>query len=175
MKSLEEIIINLPSNSSTLIENKIKLSSNTLIVIKDDFRVLKTQVVNPHVAIRGAFLKSGKVLAQYIVVNLREKGFNSYYKFWFDYNDSKCLKLLLNLVKQKYIYIILCDNNNNLVKEISLENTMKPFFKEYIERCLKTDCKWSKKQYRKMLEELSDKFIDDYYLWRELGEDIIKS
>lgn len=176
MRSLEDLIIDLPANSSTLVEHRIKLSTVTLIVVKDDFRVLKTQIINPRVAIRGAFLKSKAVLAQYIVVNLREKGFNNYYKFWFDYNDEKCLKLLLNLIKQKYIYIILCDNNNNnLVKEITLNNTMKSFFKQYIERCLKSECNWNKKQYAQMLQVLNNKFIDDYYLWRELGEDIINN
>ncbi|MPM31044.1 hypothetical protein SDC9_77597 [bioreactor metagenome] len=175
MRSLEDLIIDLPANSSTLVEHRIKLSTVTLIVVKDDFRVLKTQIINPRVAIRGAFLKSKDVLAQYIVVNLREKGFNNYYKFWFDYNDEKCLKLLLNLIKQKYIYIILCDNNNNLVKEITLNNTMKNFFKQYIERCLKSECKWNKKQYAQMLQVLNNKFTDDYYLWRELGEDIINN
>ncbi len=175
MRSLEDLIIDLPANSSTLVEHRIKLSTVTLIVVKDDFRVLKTQIINPRVAIRGAFLKCKDVLAQYIVVNLREKGFNNYYKFWFDYNDEKCLKLLLNLIKQKYIYIILCDNNNNLVKEITLNNTMKYFFKQYIERCLKSECNWNKKQYEQMLQVLNNKFIDDYYLWRELGEDIINN
>jgi len=175
VRSLEDLIIDLPANSSTLVEHRIKLSTVTLIVVKDDFRVLKTQIINPRVAIRGAFLKSKAVLAQYIVVNLREKGFNNYYKFWFDYNDEKCLKLLLNLIKQKYIYIILCDNNNNLVKEITLNNTMKSFFKQYIERCLKSECNWNKKQYAQMLQVLNNKFIDDYYLWRELGEDIINN
>lgn len=175
VRSLEDVIINLPSNSSTLVEHKVKLNNVTLMIIKDDFNFLKEQITNPHVAIKGAFVKDDKILAQYIIINIREKGFSGYYKFCFDYNDEKCLRLILNLIKQKYIYVILCHNNNNLVKEITLENGMKAFFKEYIERCLNTKCRWNKKQYNKLFRRLDEKFFDDELLWKELGNEVIKN
>jgi hypothetical protein len=175
VRSLEDVIINLPSNSSTLVENKVKLNNVTLMIIKDDFNFLKEQITNPHVAIKGAFITHNKILAQYIIINIREKGFSGYYKFPFDYNDEKCLRLLLNLVKQRYIYIILCHNNNSLVKEITLDNGMKMFFKEYIERCLNSKCKWNKKQYISLFKRLNEKFFDDELLWKELGNEVLKN
>jgi hypothetical protein len=173
VRSLEDVIINLPSNSSTLVENKVKLNNVTLMIIKDDFNFLKEQISNPHVAIKGAFIKDQNILAQYIIINIREKGFSQYYKFCFDYNDEKCLRLLLNLIKQKYIYVILCHNNNNLIKEIVFDNGIKGFLKEYIERCLSSKCKWNKKQYMNLFKRLNDKFFDDELLWKELGSEVI--
>ena len=175
MRSLEDVIIKLPSNSSTLIEHRIKLNSTTLMVIKDDFKMIKTETANPKIAIRGAFIKSSGILAQYIMVSVREKAFSNYYRFCFDYNNEKSLKLLLNLVKQKNIYIVLCNNDCEFVKEILLENTMKNFFKQYVERCLKMTCKWKTKEFKKIFDKLNDTYGDEQSLWRDLGTDIIKN
>lgn len=175
MRSLEDIIIKLPSNSSTLIEHRIKLNSVTLMVIKDDFNMIKAETINPKIAIRGAFIKNNGILAQYIMVSVREKAFSNYYRFYFDYNDKRSLKLLLNLVKQKNIYIVLCHNNCEFIKEVSLENTMKNFFKDYVERCLKMTCKWKSKDLKKIFEKMNDTYSEDQALWRDLGTDIVKN
>lgn len=170
---LQEAILKLPSNSSTLVEHRVKITNYTLMVIKDDFSMLKNESTDPRLSIRGAFIRDSLVLGQYIMINIRTKYFAGFYKFYFDYNNSKSLRLLLNLIKQKNLFIILCDNNNEFFQEIILDNKMKLFFKEYIEKCLKLDCKWHYKDYNNMLKKIENKYFDDYYLWKQLGQDIV--
>ncbi len=170
-KNLDEVMKNYPNNSCVLLEDRNNFKKITLLVIKDKFGDYFKSDEKPKVRIKGGFIKYSRVLAQYLVVNIKNKYVNKYYKFYFDYNNSDSLKLIFNLISQSHIYIIMYDKNN-YNRVICIENKFKSFFKQYIQRCLKGKFEWTSDEYNQLIYIVDKTFHDTALLWSNLGDEI---
>lgn len=170
-KNLENIMDQYPNNSCVLLEDKVNFKKNTLFVIKDEFLEYLQDGYLPDFNIKGAYIRKGKVLAQYIVINIQNRFINKFYKFYFDFNDSDSIRLIFNLINQNKIYIILYDTNN-FNRAIELDNKLKIFFRSYVEECLHSNLQWDRKDYKKLIDDLNRIFGGGQELWNNMGETI---
>ncbi|MBS5823519.1 MAG: hypothetical protein KID00_06605 [Clostridium argentinense] len=172
MINLVKTIKTLPEDSVSLIEDRKLIKGITLIVIKDCTSVIEEYSEHPTIAFRGAFINNNKVKSLYLLIKIKGTHKDGYYTVWFNYNDAYSLKIMINLVKQKNIFIVLADNDNTIQKTVTLENTLKEFFKEYLDRCSSVKCRWTKRDFEIFIGSVRKKYPNNLILWEKLGCDI---
>ncbi|WP_454055571.1 hypothetical protein [Clostridium sp. Marseille-Q7071] len=172
MIKLFETIKRLPEDSVSLIEDRKLIRGFTLIVIKDCISAIEEYSEYSTIAFRGAFVSNNKVKSLYLLIKIRGKYKDGYYTVWFNYNDAYSLKIMINLTKQKKLLILLVDNDNTIQKTITLENRLKDFFKEYLDRCSSIKCRWTKRDFEIFLNSVRKQYPTNILMWEELEWDI---
>lgn len=171
MKFINKIIEDLPLGASALIEERINHKDVTFIIIKDKFKSLMDAPWLMELHFKGGIIKKRKTLSAHLMIQVKDNFNERFYPFHFNYFDENSLKLLYNLIKQREIYIIISDSNNNYISK-SLNNRLGIFFKKYIKSAIDFGYRWSEREYKKSLIEIIESFHDITELWDDLGEEI---
>lgn len=171
MKFINKIIKDLPIGASALVEERINHKDITLIVIKDRFKNLIDAPWVMELHFKGGVIRKRKTLVAHLLINIKDNLNEKFYPFHFNYFDENSLKLLYNLTKQKEIYIIISDENNNYISK-TFNNKLGVFLKNYINSSINFGYKWSEVEYKKALMETIEAFQDIRQLWNKLGGEI---
>lgn len=171
MKSVNRIIKDLPLGASALVEDRVNNKNITFIIIKDRFKNLMDAPWEMEFHFKGGIIKKRNTLSVHLMLQVKDNFNSKFYPFHFNYFDENSLKLLHNLTKQKEIYIIVSDGNNEYISR-TFNNKLGLFLKKYIKASIGYGHRWSEAEYKKALIEIIDSFQDITELWHKLGEEV---
>lgn len=172
MINLFETIKTLPENSVSLVEERKLVKGFTLIIIKDCISAIEDYTEYSTITFRGAFISNKRVKSLYFLIKINGIHKDGYYAVWFNYNDAYSLKVMINLSKQKNLFIVLVDNDNTIQKTVTLKNTFKDFFKEYMNRCSDRKCKWTTRDFEIFINSVKKQYPSNIMLWDKLECDM---
>lgn len=171
VKSINRIIKDLPIGASALIEERVNKKNVTVIIIKDRFKNFMNAPWEMEFHFKGGIIKKRKTLSAHLMINVKDNFNEKFYPFHFNYFDEGSLKLLYNLTKQRELYIVISNENNEIISR-GYDNRLGPFLKKYIKYSIGAGYEWSKEDYKRALIDTIESFNDITDLWDNLGEEV---
>lgn len=171
MRAIEDVLNDLPTGVSALVEQQIDNKRLTYMIIKDDFKhfLYLTNVMEFH--FKSACIKSNKVISGHLIIKLKDDIAEKCYPFHFNYYDEKILSLIINLSHQRKLYLVI-GNKYGEYKIVCFRNNLKKFFKKYIMNCISCGYRWTDEEYKGSIDKLISSFPDINYIWDKLGGEI---
>lgn len=171
IQELADVISDISIGSAAIVQKKINNKELSFIIIRDSMKRMFLSYYDIKLECKCALISCLNVISSHIVIRVSGSDYDDYYPIYFNYFNEECLKIILTLMKQKKIYIILCDENDECI-EMVYHNEMKKFFKKYINRVISSGCQWTSEQYESSIQEISRHYRDTEEFWDCLGGSI---
>lgn len=171
MESIDNVIMELPLGVSALVERQVNGRTTTVMIIKDDFREFIYTLNENQFHCKGALIKNNNIISGHMILAIEDEFDRRLYPFHFNYCSRDSLRLILNLSRQKRIYLMLC-NKDNEYKYTCFKNTIKPFLRKYLSSCIKNGYQWSEEEYKTSIVKVISSFTDISNMWEKCGEEV---
>ena len=165
---LEKVIKSLPTGSTALVENFNDKNKKVCLVIKDRFNNFSEELL---LQCKGAEIKKGNVVLGYIMFRVFDRYKNRYYPFVLNYCNENSLKFILELSRQKRLYIIFCDEDGVYI-ENTLSNNLRRFMKKYIKNSIKQGYIWTDEEISECIKMMMESYERYEEIWNNIGEKI---
>lgn len=168
---LEKVIDSLSLGSTIMLNRKINKKDIVFFIIKDEFDDFFYSSDDMFFQFRGGVITYDKIVINNLMIKIFNGHHDEYYSLFFDYFNEQSLRLIVNFIKQKEIYLILA-NELGECKEIRFKNELQQYFKRYIKKVLKCGYIWNEESYNLALNKIVSRIENNEGLWVKLGDTI---
>ena len=168
---LEKVINSLSLGSAVIVNKRINNKDIVFFIIKDKFDDFFYSSDDLFFQCKGGLITHDQIIASNLTIKIFNGYRDEYYSLFFDYFNEKSLSIIVNLIKQKEIYMILANELGDC-KELRFKNELQQYFKIYIKRVLKCGYTWNEDRYNCALKNIAFKIGNNEDLWFKLGDPI---